>query len=93
MIGDIACDPGRVYNSVPVHDRATDRQAPAVRVDDALPLDVVATDDLPSQLPVDASEDCAGRLLPALPVLDRPVAGVRGWAGAAFATHMKGSDP
>ncbi|MBN8293461.1 saccharopine dehydrogenase [Rhodobacter sp. NTK016B] len=83
-IGDIACDPGSAYNPVPVYDRATDWEAPVIRVQDAPPLDVMAIDNLPSLLPVEASEDFAAQLLPYLMALDTPEAGVWGRAKAEF---------
>ncbi|NRB03197.1 MAG: saccharopine dehydrogenase [Rhodobacteraceae bacterium] len=79
-IGDIACDPDSSYNPVPVYDRATDWEAPVVRVSDDPVLDVMAIDNLPSLLPVESSIDFAGQLLPALLQLsdkDAPV-----WARA-----------
>jgi len=90
VIGDIACDPDSTYNPVPVYDAATDWQAPAIRVHDAPPLDVMAIDNLPSLLPADSSDDFAGQLLPALFTLDKLEAGVWGRARATFDVHMKG---
>lgn len=90
VIGDIACDPDSDYNPVPVYDAATSWEAPAVRVHTDPPLDVMAIDNLPSLLPVEASEDYAGQLLPALRMLNRPDAGVWGRARAIFDQHMKG---
>lgn len=89
VIGDIACDPDSDYNPVPVYKAATDWQAPAVRVHDAPPLDVMAIDNLPSLLPVESSEDYARQLLPALLELDRLDVGVWGRARAVFDDHMK----
>lgn len=79
-IGDIACDPDSSYNPVPVYDRATDWDAPVVRVHDDPVLDVMAIDNLPSLLPVESSIDFANQLLPALLQLSDPDAPV--WAGA-----------
>ena len=72
VIGDIACDPGAPYNPVPLYDRATTWDAPAVRVHDAPTLDIMAIDNLPSLLPREASEDFAGQLLPLLLDPDHP---------------------
>ncbi|MGJ8545674.1 MAG: saccharopine dehydrogenase [Sulfitobacter sp.] len=86
VIGDIACDPDSDYNPVPLYDRATTWEAPALRVHDAPPLDVTAIDNLPSMLPLESSEDFAAQLLPTLRDLgtDSPV-----WkrAEALFHTH------
>ncbi|MEX3313522.1 saccharopine dehydrogenase [Sulfitobacter sp. PS-8MA] len=76
VIGDIACDPDSAFNPVQVYDRATTWEAPALRVHDDPPLDVMAIDNLPSMLPRESSEDFAGQLLPtlrALPQDDDPV--------------------
>lgn len=87
VIGDIACDPDSDYNPVPVYDRATDWDAPVVRVHDAPPLDVMAIDNLPSLLPRESSEDFAAQMLPHLLTLDRLDAGVWGRARETFETH------
>lgn len=84
VIGDIACDPGSAYNPVPVYDRATRWEAPVVRVHDAPPLDVMAIDNLPSLLPIEASEDFAAQLLPHLLALDDLEHGVWGRAQAEY---------
>jgi len=88
VIGDIACDPDSAFNPVQVYDRATTWDAPALRVHDSPPLDVMAIDNLPSMLPLESSEDFAGQLLDtllALPEADNPV-----WqrARALFARHV-----
>ncbi len=76
VIGDIACDPDSAFNPVQVYDRATTWDAPALRVHDDPPLDVMAIDNLPSMLPRESSEDFASQLLPTLlnlPQGDDPV--------------------
>lgn len=87
VIGDIACDPTSDFSPIKVYDRATDWAAPALRVHDAPPLDVMAIDNLPSLLPVEASQDFAAQLLPHLLALTAPDAGVWGRAEAAYARH------
>lgn len=87
VIGDIACDPTSDFSPVKVYDRVTDWQAPALRVHDAPPLDVMAIDNLPSLLPVEASEDYAAQLLPVLRGLDRIGEGAWGRARAEFDRH------
>ena len=89
VIGDIACDPGSAYNPVPVYDRATTWSDPVVRVHQDPVLDVMAIDNLPSLLPIEASIDFATQLLPHLATLDRIDSGVWGRAAAAFDTHAQ----
>ncbi len=91
VIGDIACDPSSAFSPVKVYDRVTDWQAPALRVSGAPPLDVTAIDNLPSLLPLEASQDYAAQLLPWLMALDRPDqpgAGVWARAEATFRRHL-----
>ena len=66
VIGDIACDPGSDYNPIPIYDRATTWDEPAIRVAETPPLDVMAIDNLPSLLPAESSLDFADQLLPVL---------------------------
>ncbi|WP_289044266.1 saccharopine dehydrogenase [uncultured Aliiroseovarius sp.] len=88
-IGDVACDPDSDYNPVPVYDRATTWDAPALRVADNPVLDVMAIDNLPSMLPLESSIDYAGQLLPSLLTLTDLDTGVWGRAEETFKTHMK----
>ncbi|GHF07751.1 saccharopine dehydrogenase [Aliiroseovarius zhejiangensis] len=88
-IGDVACDPDSDYNPVPVYDRATNWDAPALRVADDPVLDVMAIDNLPSMLPLESSLDYAGQLLPSLLTLTDLKTGVWARAEATFNTHMK----
>ena len=90
VIGDIACDPSSDYNPIPVYDRATDWAAPALRVHDAPPLDVMAIDNLPSLLPVESSQDFASQLLPTLLSLSHLTTGVWHRAKAHYDTHSAG---
>jgi saccharopine dehydrogenase (NAD+, L-lysine-forming) len=76
VIGDIACDPQSDFSPIKVYDRETDWDAPAIRVHDTPPLDVMAIDNLPSLLPVESSEDFASQLLPHLATLGTIDAGV-----------------
>lgn len=93
VIGDIACDPTSEFNPVRVYDRTTDWAAPALRVADNPPLDVMAIDNLPSMLPRESSLDYAAQLLPVLRELDTIDAGPWGRAAAIFDTHLKGLQP
>lgn len=88
-IGDIACDPESAYSPIKVYDRVTTWDAPALRVHDDPPLDVMAIDNLPSLLPRESSEDFAAQLLRHLAQLDRIEEGVWGRARATFDEHMK----
>ncbi|QYK42264.1 MAG: saccharopine dehydrogenase [Paracoccaceae bacterium] len=88
VIGDIACDPTSDFSPVKVYDRVTDWAAPALRVHDVPPLDVMAIDNLPSLLPVESSADYAAQLLPALRTLGELEGGVWGRARDTFAQHM-----
>lgn len=88
VIGDIACDPTSDFSPIKVYDRVTDWAAPALRVHDAPPLDVMAIDNLPSLLPVEASEDYAAQLLPVLRGLDQIGTGAWGRARDEFLRHM-----
>ncbi|RUS60132.1 saccharopine dehydrogenase [Pseudorhodobacter sp. E13] len=88
VIGDIACDPTSEFSPIKVYDRATDWDAPALRVADNPVLDVTAIDNLPSLLPVESSEDFAGLLLPSLLTLHDLKAGVWGRAKALFDQHI-----
>jgi saccharopine dehydrogenase (NAD+, L-lysine-forming) len=87
VIGDIACDPTSDFSPIKVYDRVTDWAEPALRVHDAPPLDVMAIDNLPSLLPVEASEDYAAQLLPVLRALDRIDEGAWGRARDEFLHH------
>src|SRR6056297_1187462 len=89
VIGDVACDPDSDYNPVPVYNEATTWDAPATRVHDTPPLDVMAIDNLPSLLPLESSHDYAGQLLPSLLTLDDLGTGVWAWAEATFNDNIK----
>lgn len=87
-IGDVACDPDSDYNPIPVYSEATTWEAPAVRVHDTPPLDVMAIDNLPSMLPLESSQDFAGQLLPSLLTLGALNEGVWARAEAVFVKHV-----
>ena len=88
VIGDIACDPTSDFSPIKVYDRATDWDAPALRVHDTPPLDVMAIDNLPSLMPVESSQDYSAQLLPSLLTLTELGAGVWGRARAEFDRHI-----
>ena len=89
VIGDIACDPTSDFSPIKVYDRATDWEAPALRVWDSPVLDVTAIDNLPSMLPVESSQDYAGQLVASLLTLGDLEAGVWGRAKAEFERNMR----
>ncbi|MBY6083006.1 saccharopine dehydrogenase [Ruegeria arenilitoris] len=88
-IGDVACDPDSDYNPVPVYDRATTWEEPALRVTTDPVLDVMAIDNLPSMLPVESSEDYAAQLLPSLLTLTDLTSGVWARAEDTFKSHIE----
>lgn len=88
VIGDIACDPTSDFSPIKVYDRATDWDAPALRVAENPPLDVTAIDNLPSLMPVESSHDYAAQLLPSLLTLANLGGGVWGRAKAEFDRHI-----
>lgn len=88
VIGDIACDPDSEFSPIKVYDRVTTWEEPALRVHDDPPLDVTAIDNLPSLLPVEASQDYAGQLLASLLTLDELNHGVWKRAKAVFEQNI-----
>ncbi|MFH9013075.1 saccharopine dehydrogenase [Streptomyces sp. NPDC017943] len=70
---DVTCDVGSPLNVLPVYDETTDWDAPARRLRDTPPLDLIAIDNLPSLLPLESSTDFSAALLPLL--LDFGVSG------------------
>jgi saccharopine dehydrogenase (NAD+, L-lysine forming) len=88
VIGDIACDPTSEFSPIKVYDRVTDWDAPALRVHEDPPLDVMAIDNLPSLLPLESSQDFAAQLLPHLETLRAIDEGVWGRARAEFDRHL-----
>ena len=88
-IGDVACDPDSDYNPVPVYDKATSWQAPALRVHENPVLDVMAIDNLPAMLPLESSEDFAQQLLATLRSLGDLSQPVWTRAKADFTQHSK----
>ena len=89
VIGDVACDPDSDFSPIKVYDHTTTWDKPALRVHDNPPLDVTAIDNLPSMLPVEASEDYAGQLLASLLTLDDLKSGVWGRAETKFSQHIQ----
>ena len=87
VIGDIACDPTSDFSPIKVYDRATSWEAPALRVHETPPLDVMAIDNLPSLLPLESSQDYAGQLLPHLTTLKDMRSGIWARAKAEFDRH------
>ncbi|MBM3614569.1 MAG: saccharopine dehydrogenase [Alphaproteobacteria bacterium] len=90
VIGDIACDPTSEFSPIKVYDRATDWDAPALRVAERPVLDVTAIDNLPSLMPVESSIDYAAQLLPSLLTLSDLNVEVWARAKADFDKHTSG---
>jgi saccharopine dehydrogenase (NAD+, L-lysine forming) len=80
VVADVSCDPNSPHNPIPIYDRTTTFESPALRVAENPPLDVVAIDHLPSLLPRESSEDFAAQLLPHL--VDFATRGSPVWARA-----------
>ncbi len=88
VIADVSCDPTSPFNPVPIYDHATTFDDPVIRATSGKPpLDITAIDNLPSMLPVEASEDYAAQLLPSLLTLGQIDSGVWGRARAIFDAH------
>lgn len=88
VISDVSCDPYGELNPIPIYDSVTSFRAPTLRIIDGhRPLDLNAIDNLPSLLPLEASEDFASQLLPSLMQLDKPNSGV--WARALAVFNQK----
>ncbi len=64
MISDVACDPLSDFNPLPIYQAPTAWDAPFMRIEGGKYL--TAIDNLPSLLPLEASEDFAAQLLPVL---------------------------
>ncbi len=90
VIGDIACDPTSEFSPIKVYDQTTTWDDPVIRVNDEPPLDVTAIDNLPSLLPVEASQDFAGQLLSTLLTLDDIGSGIWQRAKENFDKAMAG---
>ena len=73
---------------MPVYDRTTTWDRPAIRVHNDPPLDVMAIDNLPSMLPLESSEDFAAQLLPTLLALKDDADGVWRRAEAIFDDNL-----
>ena len=76
VIVDVSCDPYSPYNPLPVYDRCTSFESPAIDIIDGNdPLHLIAIDNLPSLLPRESSEDFGEKPVPYLAMLDDPDAG------------------
>ncbi len=71
LICDVTCDVTSPYNALPIYERTTQWPDPVVRLRGGeFPLDLIAIDNLPSLLPVEASEAFSAELTPHLLELD-----------------------
>ncbi len=69
VLSDVSCDPTGPCNPLPIYDRTTTMDAPALYIDlkeRGTPLAVTSIDHLPSLLPRESSEDYAEQLFPYL---------------------------
>lgn len=90
VLADVTADVTSDLNLLPVSDRHTTWPEPVRRIwDDPVPLDAIVIDNLPSLLPLQASEDFSKGLVPLLPGL---FTGEQVWQRAAevFAQAVAG---
>ncbi len=85
---DVTCDISNPANTLPIYDRHTDFDAPALRIAEAPPLDVVAIDHLPSLLPRESSEMFSSLLVQHLLDLEKG-SGVWSRAEALFRQKLR----
>lgn len=64
VISDVSCDPKSAFNPLPLYSTPTCWDTPAIAAGPG--LDLIAIDNLPSLLPVEASTEFAGLLMPHL---------------------------
>lgn len=88
-IADVSCDVGGAYNVLPIYDSTTTWTQPVRRLWNDPPLDLIAIDNLPSLLAVEASVDFSAQLAPLLPSI-----GQRGsaWDTALASFHAATSE-
>lgn len=67
---DVTCDVGSPFNVLPIYDSTTSWEQPARALRDEPPLDLIAIDNLPSLVPLEATDAFSADLLPLL--LDLP---------------------
>lgn len=73
IISDVTCDVTSPCNMLPIYDSVTTWQHPVRRLaEGSPPLEIIAIDNLPSLLPVEASTDFSAQLLPWLLRLAQP---------------------
>jgi saccharopine dehydrogenase (NAD+, L-lysine-forming) len=93
---DVTADVGSPLNVLPVYDTATDWEHPVRRLREQPVLDLIAIDNLPSLLPLEASTDFSAALTPLL--LDFEVEGAWGrcrerFDAAVRALRAQGGEP
>ncbi len=69
LVADVTCDVTSDCNALPIYTETTTWQHPVRRLRDKQPLDIIAIDNLPSLLPVEASIDFSAQLTPHLMTL------------------------
>ena len=63
---DVTCDVGSPFNVLPIYDSTTSWERPARSLRDEPPLDLIAIDNLPSLVPLEATDAFSADLLPLL---------------------------
>ncbi len=72
LVADVSCDVTSDCNALPIYSETTTWPHPVRRLQDGdRPLDIIAIDNLPSLLPVEASTDFSAQLTPYLMTLSR----------------------
>jgi len=69
VVSDVTCDVTSECNVLSIYQRTTSWQRPVDRLHDAPPLEIIAIDNLPSLLPMEASVDFSAELTPHLATL------------------------
>jgi saccharopine dehydrogenase (NAD+, L-lysine-forming) len=73
VVCDVTCDAGSPFNALPIYEHTTTWDVPAQPLRDGEPpLDLIAIDNLPSLLPLEATIDFSADLTPQLATLGTP---------------------
>jgi hypothetical protein len=77
VIVDVSCDPYGPHNPLPIYERCTSLEEPALEIfGGPNPLDLIAIDNLPSLLPRESSDDFGEQLVPSIAALADPDSGM-----------------
>jgi saccharopine dehydrogenase (NAD+, L-lysine forming) len=81
VVSDVSCDVASAYNVLPIYESPTSWDNPVRRLRAApIPIDIIAIDNLPSLLPLEASAAFSAELAPQLFSLD----GAASWRRCAY---------